>query len=152
MAVYFGDFENAFSQAAYSLNGRYTAPLSPKEFRTFAKMTKTIFRKYVPDRVRYMANVIIVAWLLISPALFVNLAVLQDQNTSCYVVGSEEQNERQPGKEIHAGKTKVFLSEHFNNRFLKKLIKAEIYVQSEVVLNSRFMDEVPTQPPRSARA
>ncbi len=115
-------------------------------------MIKTGLGRYVPDHVRHRANVFIVAWLLVSPALFVNLAVLQEQNTSCYVIGSEEQNERQPGKEIHAGKSKVFLSNYLSSQFLAGLIKSEIYVQSEVVLNSRYMDDVLTQPPRPLRA
>lgn len=114
-------------------------------------MTKIYFLNFLPDRTRHIANVLIVAYLLISPALFVNIAIMQDHNASCYVIGSEEQNERQPGKEIH-GKSKLFLSDLLSGQSLSGRIDSELYVQREVILNSRYMDDVLTPPPRLVKS
>jgi len=112
--------------------------------------TKRLINQGQLIKMRHVANLLIVSFLLLAPIFFVSITVLQEKNATQFIMlSSEEQNERhQSGKECDTHSAKLFLNGTSKDICSAESIKAQSYASSDKLVKSRPKDDVQTPPPR----
>lgn len=116
----------------------------------FCKVKRKMYSRQAQlVKMRHIANLLIVSFLLLSPIFFVSLTVLQEKNATQYIMlSSEEQNERHQSSKECDSHSKLYLYGSSKDIYSAESIKTLSYASSDKLVKSRPKDDVLTPPPR----